>query len=1025
MFARSGLPPSSVRGRQVTSRTVGHVAVALLGVAALSGLSCVKDFVSAPAATRQERSFVDVRPRGAVLHGPGTTFRFTAEALDAQGFVLTGEPIVWASLNPAVAAVDSLTGLVQAVASGQAIVTARAQSLQPTAVVVTVTADGGAGVELLQADSTGIGADIAAIWGASPAAVYAVGSGGTLLWRTGGRWVPVETGVRQDLSDVWGATADTVWVVGAGGTLLRCAARVCEVRTAPTAATLSGLWGASADSFVVVGAAGTILRWARMPGGAAWRQDSSGTRQHLRAVWGAASDDIFAVGDAGTILHFDGHAWAPMASGVGVALLAVWGAGPDEVFAVGDGGVVVRYEGHGWTSVPTGTGALLEDVWGTGPQDVYFVGTGSTLLRWDGASLSALAGPGTGDLSAIWGTSAGVVYVGGPGGTFYRGALDEAARVVFASSPPASLRAGERFGLEVRAVTGRGATDAGFRDTVRLTVGRGPAGGAVHGTLTAVADSGRAVFPDLWLDKAASSYTLRAAAPGLAAGETRSFILRPGPPSRLHFTTQPADTVAGNTLAPVRAGLTDLYGNIVADSGVTVGIGLAVPGAVLTGTALRTTEHGTATFDDLLLLAAGTGYRLIVASAGLQADTSQPFAIRPGPLDRLVLDPVGASVSGAGTTQAFTVPRGLDRYGNSLPAPGGITWSSLNPRVATVDATTGVATAHSAGQVNLVATAGNLAQFVLLTVAIPGVPAVTAWTPVPSPTSSHLWGIWGASENAIYAVGEDATLVVFDGASWTAQRIAKAGTTTLRAVWGYAPGHIVMVGGYLFAATWDDGVTTQYPGTWQCASLPIALTSVWGSSPKDVHVAGVTGGASESTHNRTAPAPAWPCAARWNGTEWSGGRVGGPTWVPNAHWLGLWGLSEQEMWLGGVLDGIRRGVGAGWPAFGSGYCLNCWGLWGVAPTDLFAAWADIFERYAGGLWSQLASTSDQQSLFAVWGTSASDVYAVGAEGTILHWDGSTVTSMNSGTTNDLLGIWGTENVVYVVGANGIILRGTH
>jgi hypothetical protein len=50
---------------------------------------------------------------------------------------------------------------------------------------------------------------------------------------------------------------------------------------------------------------------------------------------------------------------------------------------------------------------------------------------------------------------------------------------------------------------------------------------------------------------------------------------------------------------------------------------------------------------------------------------------------------------------------------------------------------------------------------------------------------------------------------------------------------------------------------------------------------------------------------------------------------------------------------------------------------------------------------------------------------VGAGGTIVHWNGSVLTPMNSGTTEDLLGIWGTENVVYVVGANGTVLRGTH
>ena len=60
-----------------------------------------------------------------------------------------------------------------------------------------------------------------------------------------------------------------------------------------------------------------------------------------------------------------------------------------------------------------------------------------------------------------------------------------------------------------------------------------------------------------------------------------------------------------------------------------------------------------------------------------------------------------------------------------------------------------------------------------------------------------------------------------------------------------------------------------------------------------------------------------------------------------------------------------------------------------------------------------------EDLLGVWGLSGRDVFAVGYEGTILHYDGTSWTPMASGTTNWLSSVWGTsENNVYAVGGLG-------
>ena len=59
----------------------------------------------------------------------------------------------------------------------------------------------------------------------------------------------------------------------------------------------------------------------------------------------------------------------------------------------------------------------------------------------------------------------------------------------------------------------------------------------------------------------------------------------------------------------------------------------------------------------------------------------------------------------------------------------------------------------------------------------------------------------------------------------------------------------------------------------------------------------------------------------------------------------------------------------------------------------------------------------------IWGNSENDVFAVGSSGTILHYNGSTWSQMNSGSTVNLASVFGlNSNNVFAVGGNGTILH---
>lgn len=106
---------------------------------------------------------------------------------------------------------------------------------------------------------------------------------------------------------------------------------------------------------------------------------------------------------------------------------------------------------------------------------------------------------------------------------------------------------------------------------------------------------------------------------------------------RLTFTSPPATTTAGATLPPVRVAVVDAQNNPVTTFQGTVTLTLVnAGGAVLGGSLDMSTTSGVATFSDLSITQAGSGYRLEAASDGVAGVTSTSFGINPGAPDHLV-----------------------------------------------------------------------------------------------------------------------------------------------------------------------------------------------------------------------------------------------------------------------------------------------------------------------------------------------------------------------------------------------------
>jgi hypothetical protein len=114
-----------------------------------------------------------------------------------------------------------------------------------------------------------------------------------------------------------------------------------------------------------------------------------------------------------------------------------------------------------------------------------------------------------------------------------------------------------------------------------------------------------------------------------------------------------------------------------------------------------------------------------------------------------------------------------------------------------------------------------------------------------------------------------------------------------------------------------------------------------------------------------------------------------------------------------------------WQSHDSGTNVALYDIWGAGPQDVFAVGANgTIVNYDGLSWSvQPSNTTDH--LYSVWGSGGNDVFAVGANGTIVHYDGTSWAVQPSGTLGHLSSVWGSApNKVFAVGGegqNGIIL----
>jgi hypothetical protein len=223
--------------------------------------------------------------------------------------------------------------------------------------------------------------------------------------------------------------------------------------------------------------------------------------------------------------------------------------------------------------------------------------------------------------------------------------------------------------IEVVAQDALNNTATSFTGSVTVTLNPNGNTGVLTGTIPVNAVKGVASFSDLSVDAAGNGYTLTADG-GLASTVTSTaFDVTASTANHLAFKQQPTSSTAGQAIAPAIVvvaldAANDTLTGFTGDVTLTIKAGSGTNGATLSGTRTVTAVNGMATFNDLIIDLAGSGYRLTATAATLAGTTSTTFAIAPGAATHLAFTTDPVTTTAGGTMPTVTVTA-LDDFGNT------------------------------------------------------------------------------------------------------------------------------------------------------------------------------------------------------------------------------------------------------------------------------------------------------------------------------------------------------------------------
>jgi hypothetical protein len=273
--------------------------------------------------------------------------------------------------------------------------------------------------------------------------------------------------------------------------------------------------------------------------------------------------------------------------------------------------------------------------------------------------------------------------------------------------------------------------------------------------------------------------------------------------------------------------------------------------------------------------------------------------------------------------------------------------------------------------------------------------------------------------NDVWAAGDSASVRHFDGTAWTWTGADFTNFPSCVSAWGSAANDV-----YLACGSGGDDTVQHWDGSaWKRVVFPSGVqpgpTVVAGSSRSDVWLISPDWNSASFDGTMWTRQPqlegdslidAWldPSSGRGFAVG-SAGRIvrrdGGSTWTDVSGTKGgayddlggVFARADDDVWAVGS-QSVLRYDGKAWhlvPPAQTTYREEFGAVWASASDDAWiTAWGDFpntLQRWNGSAFTVVPGRPDLEGyLDDVWGTAANDVWIIAEDGTVLHWDGSSL-----------------------------------
>jgi len=251
----------------------------------------------------------------------------------------------------------------------------------------------------------------------------AVGAGGRIISWNGSSWSTVNSPTTNALNDVDMISASLGFIGGAGtnpgtGTVLKWDGANWTAMATPTD-NINQIYMLSSSDGFMVGRSGKFWRYI----GSIWNEILDTGNENWQSVHMLSSSDGWAVSSGSDVRRWNGSAWNTVSDPTNRFYYDVACASASFCFAVGSNGVIIKWNGSSWAQDPnsqTLTTNVLRDVNLLSSTDGWAVGDGGTILRWNGSAWSLATSPGTTHMLGVTQVSSTEAFAVGNSGTVWR-----------------------------------------------------------------------------------------------------------------------------------------------------------------------------------------------------------------------------------------------------------------------------------------------------------------------------------------------------------------------------------------------------------------------------------------------------------------------------------------------------------------------------------------------------------------------------------------------------------------------------